>query len=141
MAMSKLGPVILVDDDPCNHELVGRVCTTIDVKNEIKIFEDGKSALDYLLTTSDKPFIILCDMDMPIMNGIEFRIEINRNEYLRRKSIPFVFLSDSARPKDVQIAFQETVQGFFEKGHDFEKLKTRLKIIFDYWFDCKHPNS
>ncbi len=53
---------------------------------------------------------------MPIMNGLELRRHIQENEGLRKKSIPFVFLSTAARPKEVEEAYNLTVQGFFVKA-------------------------
>jgi CheY-like chemotaxis protein len=140
--MSKLGPIVIVDDDPDDHYLIREICHLLKLQNEIVSIHDGHAALEYLRTPSAiQPFIILCDMNMPGMTGLQLRDEIIRDEALRKKSIPFVFLSTTAREKDVKTAYDLTVQGYFEKGHDFEKFKEKLVLIFEYWRECKHPNT
>jgi CheY-like chemotaxis protein len=139
--MSKSGPIVLVEDDPDDQQLIHLIITSQGIENDVLFFDNGTEALEYLKSTADSPFIILCDVNMPKMNGIELCEAIQINEYLRKKSIPFVFFSTSAREQDVKHAYDLTVQGFFEKGVDYETLKRKLKLIFDYWFECAHPNN
>jgi CheY-like chemotaxis protein len=56
-------------------------------------FDDGNAALNFLMKTEVEPFIILSDINMPKLNGIDLREKIHKNEQLRFKSIPFLFLS------------------------------------------------
>ncbi len=93
------------------------------------------------MSTPDKPFLIICDVNMPELSGIELRRQLNENDYLREKSIPFIFFSTSAQPNHVSEAYQTMVQGYFEKPNNILEMKTRLKTILDYWTHCKHPNS
>lgn len=137
--MSELAPILIVDDDPDDKELIRQVCVSLKIQNELLYFDDGTDALEYLKTTSKQPFLILCDINMPMMNGLALRREIECDARLKEKAIPFVFLSTSARQKDVNEAFQLTVQGYFEKGHDYERLRKRINIIFEYWKECMHP--
>jgi DNA-binding NarL/FixJ family response regulator len=92
------------------------------------------------MSTTDKPLIIICDVNIPVMNGLELRRRICDNDYLRKKSIPFVFLSTNAHPKAVEEAYQMMVQGYFEKPASIEEIRKVLKMILDYWKVCKHPN-
>jgi len=137
----KNGSIILVDDDTDDQELLVNVFESLGVPNEIQIFENGHEALLHLKQTPSQPFIIICDVNMPIMNGLELRRQINSNELLRRRSIPFIFLSTSAETYAVNEAYEMDVQGFFVKERYFEGIQQQIKQIVDYWKECKYPNS
>ena len=134
-------PLIIVEDDFDDQALLKELTEQLNPGIKILIFEQGEPVLDYLRKTSDQPFLIMCDVNMPRMNGLKLRREIVRDEFLRKKSIPFIFVSTSARQAEVDTAYDLVVQGYFEKGTSYEDLKTKLKLIFDYWENCKHPNS
>src|SRR5688572_21224079 len=99
--MSKQGPIMIIEDDRDDQYLLEEVFSLLNIKNELKFFENGNKALQYLNTTTDSPFIILSDVNLPGMNGPEFKRTINENPALRRLSIPFVFLTTTADPKAV----------------------------------------
>ena len=102
----------------------------------------ASEALDYLKTTKEKPFVILCDINLPVMNGIAFKQDIDYNPDLRNKSIPFIFFSTSAERSQVNKAYTElTVQGYFKKESSVEEISKSLSVILAYWELCKHPNS
>src|SRR5690349_8396951 len=134
----KSGPILLADDDADDRLLVESVCHSLHYKNPIVHFEHGAQLLEYLLETKEKPFLILCDINMPVMNGLEVRRKIDEHEFLRRKSIPFVFFSTNAVKREVDQAFELTVQGFFEKGNSLQQLTDRLRVILEYWGLCHH---
>ena len=138
--MAKKGPVIIIDDDIDDHDMFQYVLERIDPGNEVKFFLNGEEVLHYLQTTTDKPLLILSDLNMPRMGGMELRKIINEHEYLRRKSIPFIFFTTSASPQEVTEAYEICVHGFFQKPDNIDKLQSMLKRIIDYWKDCLHPN-
>ena len=133
--------ILLVDDDGDDRQLVESVCRSLLYKNPIVHFENGLQLLDYLSATKEKPFLILCDINMPLINGLELRRKIDEDEQLRRKSIPFVFFSTKALEREVTEAYELTVQGFFEKGDNLEQLTVRLRSILEYWTNCHHPKA
>lgn len=139
--MPVTGPIIFVEDDPDDQELFAEALSELNITNMYKFFSDGKEALDYLKTTSDQPFVIFCDVNMPRLNGLQLRNEINNSEYLRRKSIPFVFFTTALNNKLVDEAFDMNVQGFFKKPEQYSEIKAIIKQVLDYWFKSKHPNS
>jgi CheY-like chemotaxis protein len=134
-------PIVLVDDDTDDRDLLAEVLEKIGQKRELEHFENGKDALEYLRVTTDKPFIIICDLNMPIMNGLELKREIQRDDYLRNKSIPFVFFSTAVAPATVMEAYHLSSQGFFLKEPSFRELEETMSLIFRYWTKCKHPNA
>lgn len=134
------GPIIFVEDDTDDQFIFEEVCQKLGISAERKFFETAESALSYLRKTTDKPFIIFCDINMPGHDGLELRRIINEEEHLRRKSIPFVFFSTAATPSQVRRAYDLTVQGFFIKAQRFEETVATVKMILDYWQKCYHPN-
>ena len=137
----KSGPIILVEDDVDDQEIIMDVLQSLGVKNQILIFENGLKAVDYLKVSEEQPFLIISDLNLPAMNGLQLRTEIQDNDILRKKSIPFIFFSTSADKKTVTEAFELSVQGFFVKENTYEGIQQQLKQIVDYWKNCKHPNS
>ncbi|AXY72707.1 response regulator [Paraflavitalea soli] len=135
------GPIIIVDDDHDDRDLYAEIIHNIGIPNEIRFFGDGLPALEYLLATTEQPFIILCDINMPRMNGLEFKGRIQDNPYLREKGIPFVFISTHSDKKVVRMAHLLSVQGYFEKPTSMNVIRTMLTCIFDYWERCKHINN
>ena len=137
----KSGPILLVEDDVDDQEFITDALQLLGVKNQIQIFDNGQKALNYLLTSEQQPFLILSDVNLPIMNGLQLKSEIQQNPYLKNKAIPFIFLSTSADAKAVFEAFELSVQGFFVKENTYDGIQQQLKQIIDYWKTCKHPNS
>ena len=138
--MNKTGPIIVIEDDSDDQELLNEVFKVLDFKNEITFFGDGEQALDYLLKSEIEPFLIMSDINMPKLNGLELREKIDTNEDLRLKCIPYLFFSTSGEQKHVVDAYSKSVQGFFVKPHSFDKLKRIIKIIIEYWQECESPN-
>ena len=140
--MSKLGPIVIVEDDLDDQEMTQEAMEEVGIKNELVFFDRSLKAFEFLKSTTQQPFLILSDVNLPAQNGIEFKRQIDEDRQLREKSIPFVFYSTAVDKNSVNTAYQElTVQGFFKKKNKYEELKKDLKLIVDYWTTCKHPNS
>ena len=140
--MSTLGPIVIVEDDLDDQEMIQEAMQELGIKNELVFFHRSLNAFDFLKANSQQPFLILSDVNLPVQNGIEFKRQIDEDKQLRQKSIPFVFYSTAVDKNSVDTAYQDlTVQGFFKKKNKYEELKSDLKLIVDYWTNCKHPNS
>jgi len=138
--MNKSGPIIIIEDDLDDQEMLSEVFNELDYKNEIIFFGDGQQALDYLIGTDIEPFIIFSDINMPKLNGMELRAKVHQNEDLRLKSIPYLFFSTVAEQENVIDAYSKSVQGFFIKPSNFKDLKNIIKTIVEYWLMCVSPN-
>ncbi|TPG34857.1 response regulator [Flavobacterium pectinovorum] len=138
--MNKSGPIIIIEDDQDDQEVLGEVFKKLQYPNEIIFFGDGEQALEYLTQTTIEPFIIFSDINMPRLNGIELRAKVHENEDLRMKSIPYLFFSTVAEQQHVIDAYSKSVQGFFVKPSDFNKMTTMIKNIVEYWQNCVSPN-
>jgi len=138
--MNKGGPIIIIEDDLDDQEILTDVFRELDFQNEIIFFSDGERALDYLTGTAIEPFIIFSDINMPKLGGMELRAKVHENEDLRIKSIPYLFFSTSAEQKHVIDAYSKSIQGFFVKPHSFGEIKDTIRIIVEYWQKCVSPN-
>ena len=138
----KPGPIILIEDDVEDKDVFLDILKDLDISNPVIWFQNCDDAFSYLKMTSEQPFIIFCDLNLPGMNGIECKGQIDEDKELRKKSIPFVFFSTAVDQKTVNDAYTKmTVQGFFHKKNTYNDLKDTVKLIFAYWDECKHPNS
>lgn len=137
--MSAPGPLIVIEDDPDDQEMIKRILSKMELSNELKLFADGDQALKYLESSTDKPFLIISDINMPLMNGLDLKKHIQSDEALRKKCYPFVFLTTTASPTQVAQAYSLAIEGFFAKGQSYEELKEVLRTIIAYWKQARHP--
>lgn len=137
---SRNGPIIIIEDDPDDQEMFRLVLDELQVTNELKIFDNCSDALNYLMDTPDKPFLIVSDINLPSMTGLEMRRLICDSTRLRKKSIPFVFLSTSSKMESIETAYEQMVQGYFTKPNSMTELKEMMRMIIGYWKVCRHPN-
>lgn len=138
--MNKTGPIIIIEDDIDDQEILTEIFNEHNYENEIIFFGDGEAALDFLTNTAIEPFIIFSDINMPRLNGVELREKVHNNEDLRIKSIPYLFFTTSAEQKHVVDAYSKSIQGFFVKPAKYEHLKRTIRVIVEYWQECVSPN-
>lgn len=139
--MLNTGPILILEDDAEDQELLKEVLLDIGVREKMIFFDDGVAALDYLANSTEQPFLILSDINLPGMSGLQFQQKISENEYLRKKSIPLVFLTTVGNAAIIEKVYSLTVQGFFIKSSSFGEFKETLHSIVDYWRRCRHPNT
>ena len=135
------GPIIIVEDDQDDREIYAEALKAIGIPNEVRFMPNSEQALHYLLTTEEQPFIILSDINMPGMTGLELKRQIQDDPYLCTKGIPFVFISTNSSKVSVRHAHALSVQGYFEKPTDMENIREMFRTIFTYWARCKHINN
>jgi CheY-like chemotaxis protein len=141
-AMTGLYPIVIVDDDIDDQEILETVFEELNITHERLYFSSCYKALDFLKTGNIQPFIIICDVNLPALGGLDFKKLVDSDEELKRKNIPFVFMSTAADSNSVTRAYTEiTIQGFFKKENSITELKRTLSVIVDYWTLCTHPNS
>jgi len=138
--MNKTGPIIIIEDDTDDQYILTDIFKELNYDNEVIFFADGVLALEYLTNTDIEPFLVISDINMPKLNGMELREKIINNEDLRMKSIPYLFFSTSAEQNHVIDAYSRSIQGFFIKPHNYDKLKKIIIKIVEYWQACESPN-
>ena len=137
--MNKNGPRIIIEDDIDDQEVLSDIFKELNYNNQLIFFGDSLKALQYLTDTEIEPFLVLSDINMPKLNGMELRDKIHNNEDLRLKSIPYLFFSTSSEQKHVIDAYSRSIQGFFIKPSSYDKLKTVIVKIVEYWQECESP--
>lgn len=138
--MNKLGPIVIIEDDRDDIEFYYSMFEELGTPNEIKIFENGSAAIEYLHDPEVKPFLILSDVSMRPINGFEIRRKIAEQPDLHKKCIPYIFYTTSVSPKAVEEAYNLSVQGLFHKPENINEWKRIVKNMITYWTDCISPN-
>lgn len=139
MEMRNNIPVLLVDDDQVDIMTVQRAFKVNNIANPLYIVGNGREALDYLMhngkyddpKTSPRPGIILLDLNMPVMNGIEFLRIAKTNKDL--KKIPVIVLTTSKEENDRVESFNLSVAGYIIKPVEFEKFVEAVRVLKLYW--------
>lgn len=139
MPSSLYGPIVLIEDDPDDQEIIKEVLRDLDLPNEVRVFHTCREAFDYLIQTEENPMIIISDVNLPVMNGLEFKRKVDAVDRLRKKAIPFVYMSTSDNPEFIEEAYFLQAQGYFKKPNSIAELREIMDILLKYWKVCKHP--
>jgi CheY-like chemotaxis protein len=137
--MTKSGPIIVIEDDLEDQQILDEIFKNLKLPNKIIFFTDGSEAVDFLSSTTEQPFLILSDINMPRLNGFEVRNMIVLNE--RLKCIPYLFFTTGVDKKAVDDAYAMSVQGFFIKPATMGELQSTVKKIIEYWQECYAPSQ
>jgi CheY-like chemotaxis protein len=131
-------PILLVEDDQVDTMTVVRALKDINVTNPLVRHENGEDALNYLRdSNNEKPCIILLDLNMPIMNGIEFLQVMKHDDEF--KAIPVVVLTTSEEQQDKVNSFNLGVAGYMAKPVDYRQFVEVMRSIDTYWTISEMP--
>jgi len=132
-------PILLVEDDYVDAMTVKRALKDIKVTNDLVVTSNGEEAVAHLQNrTQPLPGIILLDLNMPKMNGIEFLSIIKSDDRLR--SIPVVVLTTSQEEQDRIESFKMSVAGYMIKPVDYIKFVDVMRTINIYWTLSEIPD-
>lgn len=138
--MKKLpGKIVLVDDQEQEKFLLEEALLEKQWDATIEHFSTAKAALEYLQKTQDDIFLIISDINMPVMDGLAFKRIIDQDDELSQKAIPFIFASTAASQDEVTEAYNYRVQGYFKKPKTVDTQAEMLDIIIRYWIINQHP--
>ena len=139
-AINSADPVIIIEDEKDDQELLRAAFEKLAYPNEICFFDNGQLALDYLNRTDVIPFLILSDINMPVLDGFALRDKVKMDAKLQVKCIPYLFFT-TANNQDIIIdAYSKSVQGFFIKPNSIGVLENTIRVIMEYWSLCASPN-
>jgi CheY-like chemotaxis protein len=139
--LNQNGPVIVIEDDLDDQQILTEVFQCLEYPNELIFFEDGVKALEFISSKNIVPFIILSDINLPKLTGFELRDKLKTDADLALKCIPYLFFSTALNQKAVIDAYSRSVQGFFVKQSSMEELKKTITVIMEYWKRCAAPNN
>lgn len=130
--MQSSKPILLVEDDNVDVMTVKRALADLRVGNPLVHSTNGEEALAYLQQRGNhKPCLILLDLNMPKMNGVEFLKTIKADKTL--KKIPVVVLTTSKSERDITEIFENGVAGYVVKPADYKKFVEAIRTINLYW--------
>ncbi len=135
------GKIILVDDEKYEKILLEEALHRKDWAIKVEYFSNAFDALDHLKKFKEPVFLIISDMNMPRMNGLDFKKTIDNDPVLRKKAIPFIFASNSASKEEVCQAYEYRVQGYFKKPMTVNEQADMLDKIIQYWIISRHPDK
>lgn len=130
--MQSMKPILLVEDDTVDARTVKRALDDLGAATPLIHLTNGEEALRYLRNDqNERPCIILLDLNMPRMNGIEFLRAIKDEENL--KTIPVIVLTTSSEGRDVLDTFDLSVAGYVVKPVDYKRFVDTIRTIDRYW--------
>lgn len=139
--MNKKGPIIVIEDDCDDREMLKEVFEKLAYPNPVIFFENGQDALEYLGAPHELPFLILSDINLPKLNGFDLRKKIKEDAALQLKCIPYLFLTTALNQQMVIDAYSVSAQGFFVKDNSIAGLQETIGNIMRYWMKCAAPNN
>jgi CheY-like chemotaxis protein len=139
MKENNSSPIIVIDDDIDDHELFRFVYKKTGCPNELIFFDTALSALEFLTNSTVTPFLVISDINMPMIDGFALREMINLNANLQQRCIPYIFLSTDVSPASAKKAYALSVQGYFAKQSSLEAFEKTLRYIIDYWQQAVLP--
>jgi len=143
-SMNKLGRILLVEDDPKDVELTLTALEEYNLANEVIVARDGEEALEYLYArgkfktrSSDNPAVMLLDLKLPKVDGLEVLKQVKSEEKLRM--IPIVVLTSSKEEKDMVASYKLGVSAYVVKPVDFHEFVNAIKELGVFWAVINEP--
>lgn len=138
--MKSLKPILLVEDDQVDFMTASRAFEEMKILNPLVHAKSGEDALGYLHNQSnEKPCIILLDLNMPKMNGLEFLQAREEDESIKR--IPVVVLTTSSSDEDITSSFKMSIAGYIVKPVGYKKFVEVVRAIDLYWTLSELPSG
>ena len=145
MNESNLIEILLVEDNPRDAELMIRAFKKRNLANNLIHVEDGAEALDFLFNrgkfegrkAGSTPKIVLLDLKLPKVNGLEVLREIKNNEDTRK--IPVVVVTSSAEDPDIKLAYELGANSYVVKPVNFEAFTEVVSNLGLYWLMINQP--
>jgi CheY-like chemotaxis protein len=142
--MDTLGRILMVEDDPKDVELTLTALEEYNLANEVVVTRDGQEALDYLYCrgqfsarASDNPAVLLLDLKLPKVDGLEVLKQIKSDEGL--KMIPVVVLTSSREERDMMRSYQLGVNAYVVKPVDFHEFVNAVRELGVFWAVINQP--
>ena len=142
--MDKLGRILLIEDDPKDVDLTLKALDEYHLANEVVVAGDGEEALDYLYCredfqtrTSENPAVLLLDLKLPKVDGLEVLQQIKSDEKLRM--IPVVVLTSSREERDMVASYKLGVNAYVVKPVNFHEFVNAIKELGIFWAVINEP--
>jgi PleD family two-component response regulator len=127
--------ILVIDDDEIQRLKFKRVCKETNLDSIIFEAENGQDALTILVNEKTPFDLIISDLNMPVMNGFDFLIQLKRN--IKLKHIPVVIMSTSKNSEDLKRSYKLGVCGYFTKPFEYKEYANNVITLLEYWKKCK----
>ena len=140
---AKVKTILIVDDNPKDVELAISALAEKNLANEVIVAEDGVEALDYLYkrgkfsNEKGNPAVIMLDIKMPLMNGIEVLKHIRSNPKFRL--IPVIMVTSSREERDLIESYNLGANSYVVKPVDIVQFIDAIKVLGQYWAVINEP--
>src|SRR5690606_32627256 len=126
--MNTHGDIIIIEDDADDRDILISIFEELgkehNYENRLVFIEDATHVIDFLKSDDCDPFLIISDINMPVINGFDLRNLIFNDAEIRERAIPFIFLTTSdSSEENMRKAFQLSIQGYFTKPISYTKFK------------------
>ena len=135
------GAIWLIDDDLDDHEIVGEIVRELALPNELVFLSGAKETMAKLDEVDELPFIIICDVNLPKIDGFQLREKMLASPSTKSHSVPFIYWSSYASEVQIRKAYDLSAHGFFIKEGNFKDLKETFIQIVRYWQKSKMPQK
>jgi two-component system response regulator len=136
--------ILLVEDNPHDIKLALHAFQSHNLLNQVHVVRDGAEALEFIFGTDryagrvDNPKVILLDLKLPLVDGIEVLRRLKSDE--RTRQIPVVVLTSSRSEPDIQACYQLGVNSYIVKPVDFDQFTKVVREIGMYWLLLNQPS-
>ena len=143
--MNLSGDIIIIEDDVEDRDILLEIFQDVldknNYANRIVFLADSTRAMDYLKSEEASPFLIVSDINMPMLDGFALRKKIFDDPDLNDKCVPYIFLTTSGDNTDfMKRAYGLSVQGYFTKPNDYQAYFNLINDIIRYWKVAKIAN-
>jgi len=129
--MTSLRTIILVEDNPDDEKLTIRALRRGNVANEILVARNGEEALVMVLNANPLPSVVLLDLKLPKVDGLEVLRQIRANE--RTQFLPVVVLTSSSEERDIIESYNLRANSYVRKPVEIEKFTDAVRQLGLYW--------
>jgi CheY-like chemotaxis protein len=139
--MDKKGPIVLIEDDEDDLRLLIEVFADLNLTNEVHLFKNPDSVISFLQRPEINPFLIISDINMPMMNGFQIRDLLQNDPLVNHKRIPYLFFSTVVTLTSVSGSQNTSFQGIFKKPIKQSDWKQTIETIVRYWSMSLPPET
>ena len=129
--------ILLVEDNPDDAELALRAFRKISMPASVSVVRDGAEAIDFLMAAKAMPSLVLLDLQLPKVHGLDVLRRLRAEKCSRR--VPVVVLTSSSEESDIHSSYELGANSFVRKPVDYSQFIETAKILKAYWLEINEP--
>ncbi len=133
------GAIWIIDDDQDDLLMIRQIWEDLNVSNKLVWLTSAEKAISHLREVPDAPYIIICEVNLPKIDGFQCREMMLAEPDKNFHTVPFIFLSSYATEQQIRKAYDLSVHGFFIKESAYDDIKDSFAGILHYWQKSRMP--